>query len=46
MMFAYIASNVRQMDESLGKDMERSNRNQIFGIVPALVLRKLRNYKH
>jgi len=46
MMFAYIASNVRQMDESLGNGVEGSNRDRIFGIVPALVLRKLRNYKH
>jgi len=45
-MFAYIASNVRQMDESVGKDVEGSNRDQIFSIVPALALRKWRKYKH
>ena len=45
-MFAYIASNVTRMDDSLGKNVEGCNRDQMFGIVPASVLRKLRNYKH
>jgi hypothetical protein len=44
-MFSCIALNVMQMDGSIGKDVEGSNRDQIFGIVSALVTRKLRNYK-